>query len=68
MKKIGIISDTHSFWDDSFDKYFFENYIIQSIIHINIYDPKNITGTTSDIKFNLYRIFDNFMNHIYGNY
>ena len=22
MKKIGIISDTHSFWDDSFDKYF----------------------------------------------
>ena len=44
-----------------YDKYFFENYIIQSIIHINIYDPKNITGTTSDIKFNLYRIFDNFV-------
>ena len=22
MKKIGVISDTHSFWDDSFDKYF----------------------------------------------
>lgn len=44
-----------------YEKYFFENHIIQSIIHVNIYDPKNITGTTSDIKFNLYRIFDNFI-------
>lgn len=44
-----------------YEKYFFENHIIQSIIHVNIYDPKNITGTTSDIKFNLYRIFDNFV-------
>jgi hypothetical protein len=44
-----------------YEKYFFENHIIQSIIHVNIYDPKNITGTTSDVKFNLYRIFDNFI-------
>lgn len=44
-----------------YEKYFFENHIIQSIIHVNIYDPKNITGTTSDVKFNLYRIFDNFV-------
>ena len=44
-----------------FEKYFSENHIIHSIIHINIMDPKNITGTTSDSKFNLYRIFDNFI-------
>jgi hypothetical protein len=44
-----------------FDKYFSQNHIIQSIIHVNIIDPKNITGTTVDTKFNLYRIFDNFI-------
>ena len=44
-----------------FSKLFSENHIIQSIIHVNISDPKNITGTTSDSKFNLYRIFDNFI-------
>jgi len=44
-----------------FDKLFNQNHIIQSIIHVNISDPKNITGTTSDIKFNLYRIFDSFI-------
>jgi hypothetical protein len=44
-----------------FDKLFSKNHIIQSIIHVNISDPKNITGTTSDSKFNLYRIFDNFI-------
>ena len=44
-----------------FDKLFNRNHIIQSIIHVNISDSKNITGTTSDSKFNLYRIFDNFV-------
>ncbi len=44
-----------------FNKLFSQNHIIQSIIHVNISDPKNITGTTSDSKFNLYRIFDNFL-------
>ena len=44
----------------SYEKYFDENHIIQSIIHVNINDPKNITGTTLENKFNLYRIFDNF--------
>jgi hypothetical protein len=44
-----------------FDKLFNQNHIIQSIIHVNINDSKNITGTTSDTKFNLYRIFDNFV-------
>ncbi len=44
-----------------FDHNFAENHIIQSNIHININNPKNITGTTSDTKYNLYRIFDNFI-------
>ncbi len=44
-----------------FDKLFSKNHIIQSIIHVNISDTKNITGTTSDSKFNLYRIFDSFI-------
>jgi len=44
-----------------YDKYFWENYIIQSIIHVNIDNPKNKTGTVSTLKFNLYRIFDNFI-------
>ena len=45
---------------ETYDKYFHENHIIQSIIHVNINDPKNITGTTLENKYNLYRIFDNF--------
>ena len=44
-----------------YNKLFNPNYIIQSIIHVNINDPKNITGTVSDEKINLYRIFDNFV-------
>jgi len=40
---------------------FFPTYILQSIIHVNILDSKNVTGTVSDTKFNLYRIFDNFI-------
>ena len=46
---------------EKFNELFNQNHIIQSIIHVNITDPKNITGTTSKIKFNLYRIFDNFI-------
>ncbi len=45
---------------DKYNKLFSENHIMQSIIHVNTLNPKNITGTHSDIKFNLYRIFDNF--------
>ena len=45
----------------SYEKYFNENHIIQSIIHVNIADPKNITGTVSSEKYNLYRIFENFI-------
>jgi hypothetical protein len=45
----------------SYKKLFADNYIIQSNIHINLQDPKNITGTNLETKFNLYRIFDNFI-------
>jgi len=44
----------------NFDSYFNNNYIIQSNIHVNVNDSKNLTGTTSNTKYNLYRIFDNF--------
>jgi len=57
-----IIENTkNNYTNTSFDKYFNENYIIQSNIHVNINNPKNITGTTLDTKYNLYRIFDNFV-------
>ena len=46
---------------NNFNKLFDENHIIQSIIHVNMYNEKNITGTVSYNKFNLYRIFDNFV-------
>lgn len=45
----------------NYNNLFLPTYIIQSIIHVNILDPKNITGTISETKFNLYRIFDNFV-------
>ena len=44
-----------------YDKLFLPTFIIQSIIHVNIIDSRNITGTISETKFNLYRIFDNFV-------
>ena len=46
---------------DTFNSYFQPNYIIQSIIHINLNNPKNLTGTVSSEKYNLYKIFDNFV-------
>jgi hypothetical protein len=47
--------------DKKFDSYFQPNYIIQSIIHLNLNNPKNLTGTISPDKYNLYKIFDNFV-------
>jgi hypothetical protein len=44
-----------------FNKLFAKNHIIFTTIHVNISNPKNITGTVSENKFNLYRIFDNFI-------
>lgn len=46
---------------DKFNTYFRQNYIIQSIIHVNLNNPKNLTGTVSQEKYNLYKIFDNFI-------
>ena len=34
MKKIGIISDTHSFWDDRYLKYFEPPYIVLSTLPV----------------------------------
>ena len=45
----------------NFSQLFSNNHVILSTIYVNIQDPKNITGTTSKNKFNLYRIFDNFI-------
>ena len=47
--------------DKKYQELFFPTHVIQSIIHVNILDAKNITGTISQTKFNLYRIFDNFI-------
>ena len=47
--------------DEKFRKLFYPTNINQSIIHVNINNKKNITGTVSPEKFNLYRIFDNFI-------
>lgn len=56
-----MVEKTKLLLTSKFDKLFSVNHIIQSIIHVNINDPKNITGTTVDNKFNLYRIFDNYI-------
>jgi len=45
----------------TFGKNFEPNYVIQSIIHVNLNNPKNLTGTVSQEKYNLYKIFDNFI-------
>jgi hypothetical protein len=50
-------SDKISKWDTNFKP----NYIIQSTIHVNLNNPKNLTGTVSSEKYNLYKIFDNFI-------
>jgi hypothetical protein len=46
---------------EELDKYFGDNYILQSTIHVNMTDDKNITGTILPDKFNLYAIFDSFI-------
>ena len=46
---------------NQYEKFFNDNYIIQSIIHVNLKNIKNITGTVSEEKIDLYKIFDNFV-------
>jgi hypothetical protein len=45
----------------TFNKYFEPNYVILSTIHVNLNNPKNLTGTISQEKYNLYKIFDNYI-------
>nr|QFG74755.1 MAG: hypothetical protein [Megaviridae environmental sample] len=43
------------------DLLFYNNHVIQSIIHVNLKNSRNITGTTSNDVIDLYKIFDNFI-------
>jgi len=45
----------------AYSQYFDETYILQTIIHLNLKNDKNITGTVSSEKFDLYKIFDSFI-------
>jgi hypothetical protein len=47
--------------NDAYNHLFLNNNIIQAIIHVNIQNENNITGTVSASKLNLFRIFDNFI-------
>jgi hypothetical protein len=60
-KEISQIVEIGKMDSQSYEKYFDTTFIIQVNIHLNINDPKNITGTTTDDRFNLYRIFDNYV-------
>ena len=46
--------------EDKYNKYFDDTYILQTIIHLNLNNNKNITGTISNDKFDLYKIFDSY--------
>ena len=46
--------------EKTYSKYFGDTFILQTIIHLNLKNDKNITGTVSNEKFDLYKIFDSF--------
>lgn len=56
-----LVNDTQKNLRNKLDELFRENHIIQSIIHVNMSDKNNRTGTILDDKFNLYAIFDSFI-------
>lgn len=60
-KEIYNIIENTKLEKDKYDKYFDNTHILQTIIHVNLTNPKNITGTVSKEKFDLYKIFDNFI-------
>ncbi len=60
-KEIYTIVEETKLEKNKYENYFNENYILQTIIHLNLYNPKNKTGTLSEEKFNLYKIFDSFI-------
>ena len=47
--------------DNKYKKMFNNPNILHTIIHVDLTNPKNITGTISPEKFNLYKIFDSFI-------
>ena len=47
--------------NEKYNKMFNQTFILQTIIHINLSDPNNLTGTVTQDKFDLYKIFDNFI-------
>ena len=44
-----------------YQTWFYDNHILQSYINVDISNDKNITGTVSKDKYNLYRIFESFL-------
>jgi hypothetical protein len=55
-----IVEETSVKFNKNINKYFSENYVLLSNIHINLLDPNNKSGTISNSKLNLYNIFENF--------
>lgn len=60
-KEIYTIVEENKETKDKYSKMFDNNYVLQSIIHVNLNNPKNRTGTISDEKYDLYKLFDNFI-------
>ena len=56
----GLVEKTKREKRDEINKLFGKNYILNSIININVSDKSNITGTIND-TLNLYAIFDGFI-------
>lgn len=60
-KEIYTIVEENKENKDKYNKMFENNHVLQSIIHVNLNNPKNRTGTISDEKYDLYKLFDNFI-------
>ena len=60
-KEIYTIVEENKLEKNKYTKMFENNYVLQSIIHVNLNNPKNRTGTISDEKYDLYKLFDNFI-------
>jgi len=60
-KEIYTIVEENKLKKNSYKNMFNNNHVLQSIIHVNLNNPKNRTGTVSDEKYDLYKLFDNFI-------
>lgn len=47
--------------NNKYNSFFEPNYVILSTIYVSLNNPKNLTGTISQEKYNLYKIFDSFV-------